>query len=113
MKIDYLMASDGSLDFYDDSLRSTLEALILTYRASQGTTVIPIPPNMGVIYNADLFGLLFSMNVKPCYHWFVMRLNNFFSPMEFNVSVSALMMPNFSDLESARITWKASQGIKT
>jgi hypothetical protein len=113
MKIDNLLVHDGSVDYYNESFRNTLEALIPTYRASAKTTVQDIPANYAVVYNADFFGLLLALRLDPCYHWFTMRLNNMYSPYDFNESITSIMVPNRQDLEAARQSWRTTQVIKT
>ena len=113
MKIDSLMTSDGSPDFYDPSFRNALEALVPTFRASSNTYQQVIPPNYGIVYRAAFFDLLQRFNVKPCYHWFVMRVNNFFSPFEFDESVGTILMPSEAEMNAARLTWNTTQSIKT
>lgn len=113
MLLDRKMPADVSVDYYSESFRATLEALIPTYRADPATTSTSIPINFGIIYRAAFFDLLTALRVEPCYHWFVMRLNNFFSPMDFDEMTDSILMPDFGKLESVRKLWKTTQVIKT
>lgn len=113
MKVDNLMIDAGASDYYDEGFRATLEALLPTYRASVKTTAIPIPPNHNIVYAGDFFGLLGNAGIKPCYHWFIMRLNDMFSPRDFDETYTTYLMPSLSDLDSAMMTWRTTQFIKT
>ena len=113
MRIDALQVTDGPQDLYSLSFRNTLEALLPTYRTASDTVAQAVQPNAGVKWRSDLYGYLNSLKIRPCYHWFIMRLNNFFSPFEFDETVTSLLIPNTDKLTSAAITWKATQVIAT
>ena len=42
-----------------------------------------------------------------------MRVNNFFSPFEFDESVGTILMPSEAEMNSARLTWNTTQSITT
>ena len=113
MLVDALMVQDEMLDLYDPDLRNALEAMLVTFRSSPRTTQQSLEPIDGVVYRSDLFGLLTKYGVNPSYHWFIMRLNNFFSPYEFNEGTTTLLMPNTSDLKAVTQIWKTSRVLST
>ena len=86
MQVDNLMTPDLSKDYYDPSFRDTLESHVTYFRGLSTTTQVQLKPNDTVIYNQDLFGYLNSINIAPCYQWMTMRVNNMFSPYDFNDS---------------------------
>ena len=111
MQVDSLMQVDGSATYYDPAFRYTLEAHLAYFRASQTTYLIQVDPNDTVVYNQDLFGFLLNRNIKNCFHWFIMRLNNMFSPYEFGADSSSILVPNTKELESIRQSFIASTTI--
>jgi hypothetical protein len=111
MQIDNDMVRDGSSDFYSPLFRFTLEAHISYFRTNKSTTTVPVAPNDTIVYNQDFFGLLTAMKILPCYHWFIMRLNDYFSPFEFGSGVSTLLLPNLKELEIIRQSWNRTNVI--
>ncbi len=108
MQVDNLMLVDGSTTYYDPAFRATLEAHLAYFRTAQDTSAIQVQPNDTIVYNQDLFGFLLSRNIKNCYHWLIMRINNMFSPYDFGESYTSILVPNTKDLESIRQSFVAS-----
>ena len=113
MQIDRDMIQDGSIDFYNQSFRDTLEAHIPYFRGSVKAHTIQIAPNDTIVYNQDLFGYLNKLQVLPCYQWLIMRINNMFSPYDFGPSFSSLVIPDSNDVESIRMSWNATTVINS
>lgn len=49
-------------------------------------------------FEGDLFSLLAKHNIPAFYHWITMRLNDFYSPTEFNESHRLLLIPDMNYL---------------
>ena len=113
MQVDNLMLVDGSTTYYDPAFRYTLESHLAYFRAAQDTNAIQVNPNDTIIYDQDFFGFLLSRNIKNCFHWFIMRLNNMFSPYEFGSGFTSILVPNTADLESIRQSFIASTTISS
>jgi len=113
MKIDELLFSEGSADFYDPSFRFTLESHVAYLRASRQTYVINVQPHDTVVYNQDLFGFLNQAKVPAYLHWLVMRMNNFFSPYDFNSECVSLKIPSSKEVEVFRQSWKTTPVLTT
>jgi hypothetical protein len=111
MSIITLMAIDGSQDYYNESLKNTLESHMSYLRSSNSTMSQAVTMHQGIVYKADLYGLLNDFGIKPCFHWLVMRLNDFLSPHDFNDTIASLLIPSEKELESIRQSWRTSQKI--
>ena len=111
MQIDNDMANDGSSDYYKESFRNTLEAHVPYFRKAQETYALQVNPNDLIVYNQDLFGFLLSRNIKPCFHWLIMRVNDMFSPYSFTGEIYQILVPSTKDLESIRQSWNATTTI--
>lgn len=111
--LDQRMAPDGSADYYNIEFRASLEALLPTYRADPSTVETTIPANFAIIYRGAFWDLLTALKIQPCFHWFVMRLNNFFSPADFDQETESILIPDFGKLESVRQLWNTTQVIGT
>lgn len=109
MKIDAYLTTDGSNDYYDESFRFVLESHLSYFRTLPSTGLAPVEPNDTKIYDQDFFSYLNDRNIKPCFHWFIMRLNNFFSPNDFNSSVTSVLLPDDTALEKIRQAWNSSK----
>jgi hypothetical protein len=113
MKIDNQLHDTGSSDYYDQSFRNTLEAHLTLLRASAKTTTITVPEHTAGVYNQDLFGFLQEAKVPVWLHWLTMRLNNFFSPMDFGPACTSLLIPNSSEVDILRQSWKTKATISS
>ena len=111
MTIDDLLLADGSQDYYDPSLRVTLEAHMDYLKNSTGTLAIPVDPHDNLVYRNDLYGFLNKLNLKPCLHWIIMRMNDFSSTTDFKESVTSIYLPSEQELERIRLMWKTTQKI--
>ena len=113
MQVNNDMYADGSSDYYTESFRYTLEAHIPYFKNRSSTQLAPVTPHNTIVYNQDFFGFLLSLRVQPCYHWFIMRLNDYTSPFDFTRGVSNILLPAVSELESIRLSWKATTVISS
>lgn len=109
MSLKSLLIDDGPTDFYDASFRSTLEDLMLSLRQSKRLTPVSVTPIQGVVYEGDLFGLLQDLRVPAHLHWVTMRINNYASPYDYSQDKLLLYVPNDSELESIRQSWRTRQ----
>lgn len=113
MLVDDLMFNEGLQDYYDPSFRDTLEAHLPYLRASDQTYKVTVPEFSTVVYNQDLFGYLLELKIAPNLHWVVMRMNNFYSPYDFDVNCTQLLVPSTKEVEILRISWKTKPVITT
>ncbi len=111
MQVDKLMFEEGSSDFYDPSFRNTLEAHLAHLRTSRDTFPVNVLQHSTVVYNQDLFGYLNEIKTPAHLHWLTMRLNNFFSPYDFNSDCTRLLIPSSKEVESLRQSWKTTSVI--
>lgn len=109
MLVNNEMVTDGSSDYYDDDFRNVLESHLQYFRTLGTTSQVSIAPNDTGVYDKNLFGFLMSRKIKPCYHWFIMRLNNMFSPTEFTAGVDSLLLPDDTSLDKVRQSWNSSK----
>lgn len=113
MKILYQLVNEGSQDYYNPSFRNTLEAHLKYLREVKTTYAAPVPPMAAVIYNQDLFGYLTEINIAPHLHWLVMRMNNFFSPYDFDAKCTQLLIPSTDEVDVLRQSWNTTPVITT
>lgn len=109
MKIDSEMPTDGSVDYYNESFRYVLESHMSYLRTLASTAQVVVPPIDTAIYNNDFFGYLNSRHISQCYHWVIMRVNNYFSPSDFTDGVGTILLPDMTVLEKIRQSWNSSK----
>lgn len=108
MKIDDLMEEPGPDVFYSKEFRDTLEAHMAYFRTSSAAKEFDVEPLQAEVYDGDLFGFLQYMGIEAKYRWFIMRLNNFFSPTEFGPGIATLLRMDTRSLEQLRQTQRSS-----
>lgn len=114
MKILDEIKNPGSPDYYDPSFRNTLESHLKYLREdAPGTYSVTVQPMAPIVYNQDLFGYLTEMKVEPYLHWLVMRMNNFFSPYDFDDKCTSLIIPSSKDVDVLRQSWKTTPVVTT
>ncbi len=111
MNIINIMNDDGPSDYYDSDFRSTLEDHMTLLRTSSKTVNVSITPHQGIVYNADLFGLLNELGYPKHTHWVIMRTNNLYSTADYNLGVKTLLIPSEMDIEPIRLAWKTKNKI--
>ena len=58
-------------------------------------------------YEGDLDGLLTHLNIKPEFHFIIMRLNGFTSPLEYSPNKTmSLLIPDNKEIDKIRSTYK-------
>ena len=60
-------------------------------------------------FRGDFFGLLRSVGINPQYWVFVLRATGLKSPVEFDIHVTQIIIPNFSYLEELRQQYQTIQ----
>ena len=108
MEIDRLMIDYGDNVFYTKKFMDVLEAHMPYLRTSSKTLKITVDLNDAYIYDSDFFGYLNKRNIQVKYHWIFMRVNNFYSPMEFNPDILSLLVPNEQEISQIRNTYSSS-----
>ncbi len=100
MQIDKDMADPGADEYYTKAFRDTLEAHMTYFRESSKTRTIDVEPNRAVVYEGDLFGYLAERGIPMKEHWITMRVNKMFSPYEFGLATTMLLIVDSGDITS-------------
>lgn len=105
MLIDNKMIAEGSADYYNPSFRNVIEAHLLRLRSSSSLSAQPVSEHQTIIYEQDFFGFLSSIGVPMEMHWVIMRLNNFFSPYQFDRKCTAILLLPQTEIDKLRQSW--------
>lgn len=107
MQILTILNKPTSLVYYEQQFRVLLEDHLTYLKSLTTTRRISIDQQLGYKYEGDLDGLLTQLNIRPEFHFIVMRLNGLTSPQEFNSDrTSTLLIPDNKEIERIRSSYK-------
>jgi hypothetical protein len=98
MALTDLMVDAGEDKFYDPAFRNVLEDH-MTYLREQYSTLVIINPDEAYQWRGDFFGLLDGRGYARKYHWIILRLNQYSSPVQFTEDTLAILVPNFTTID--------------
>ena len=87
------LGPDMPHEWYGRDFRNVIETQLGNLR-TRGATVHAISESEGYHHRGDIYSLLTSRNVISKYHWIVMRVNKFYSPLAYDGSAFDLLIPN-------------------
>lgn len=102
MTLDSLMYSPGHAAYYTDSFRAVLEDHLTFLRRHPETLALPMLPMNLYRFEADLYGLFTEMKIPPQYHYVVMRLNGWDSPLHTPQNLKQLILPPYAEVDKIR-----------
>lgn len=102
--IDRLMVPEGADIFYKQNFLNVLEDHMTYLRGLKSTTRQEVEPIDVVRYQADLFGLLGKLGIKPELHWIVMRMSNIVSPAKVPDDLSYVIIPDEAEINRLKQT---------
>lgn len=108
MALSDLMVDPGDDLFYDSDFRNVLEDH-MTYLRDNFSQVKMISPDQSYQWRGDMFGLLDVLGYARQYHWLIMRLNQFTSPLQFHENVLAILVPDTDEVNRIAQSHKTKQ----
>jgi hypothetical protein len=100
--VDSMMYSPGNDAFYTDDLRAVLEDHLTYLRNHPSTVNLPVVAKDLYRFEADLYGLFFTMQIPPEYHFTIMRVNGWDSPLKTPDNLTNLIIPPYSEIDKIR-----------
>lgn len=108
MSINELMNNEGPSVYYTDNFRNVIMSHLKFIREHPTTSVFSVEPQMLYKYENDLFGLLAEMRVPYHYHWIIMQLNGFESPLKISMDDTELLIPSSNLISNIEKTYVMS-----
>ena len=90
----------GSTNFYSSGFRNLIENHLQYLQTHPQTQPIILSPHYEDVYTGDFFGLLQYLNISQDLFWVVMRVNNLYSPLEYNGDLGIVYLPARSVIEN-------------
>lgn len=101
----------GPAIVFSDEFRQMVEDHLGFLREHPDTRVLQVANLSKIRYDYDLYRFI-AEQYRMDYAWTVMRVNGFYSPLEFNMSMgmsSTIMLPSFNALENLKKKQEAKQ----
>ena len=92
MRILNSIVNQGEQIFYTSKYRQMIEDHVIFLRNHKTVTTVSLAPMLSYRYMADFYGLLFHLNLQPEFHYSVLRLNGYKSPLDFKGTESSILM---------------------
>lgn len=89
-------ANPGQDIWYDPIFKAVLEDHLSYLKDHPNTQVQILEPNSVIKYRFDLYSLFRFYGIDQQYHWLVMRLNNFETPIDDFSGLEFIYIPDFS-----------------
>jgi hypothetical protein len=112
MDINSLSINPGDSVYYTPEFMNVLEDHLTYLREHPKTRTESITPHEASKYTGDLISLLNVRNVKPEYHWIIMRLNNFTNYSDIDENLNTLLYPDFEEIDRIKLSHKTLNKIK-
>ena len=102
MEIDSLMKDPGPDIYYQKEFLDILESYMDYFRNLSDLRTIVVSVEDKAIYKGDLYGYLTKLKIDSYLHWTIMRLNNMYSPFEFNEDTNTILLINSNEIDRIR-----------
>lgn len=92
----------GQSIYYSERFRQMLEDHLLIIRDMKTNTLLTLSEDDGAVLNryvGDFNGFLQAKQIQPQYHWTVMRMNGFRSRFDLDLSLTQLILPDWSYID--------------
>lgn len=96
---------------YTREFQNMLENHTLLLLRSSGVQTIGVENGLALQYDSDFFGLLTALLVPSKYHWIVMRCNGMYSPTDYKLSMTSVILPNFDEIDELQGMFNASNNL--
>jgi len=101
----------GPAVYYDDAFRAVLEQHMPYLRSHTKTAVDEVDQREALLYEHDLFGFLMMRKAPKMLHWIIMRMNDMYSPFEFERTTTRLIRPDQTTVDLIRQQFEVQQKI--
>jgi len=101
------MNTEGADLYYTTGFRDVLEDHLELFKAHTGTTTQAVEPNVAYRFEYDLGGYLTSLEVPLHLHWLTMRMNGWYSEIEF-YNPSVIILPYESYVTRVKQMYEAT-----
>lgn len=102
MKINDYAQGRGDFLFYTAKFRAVLEDHFSIFKNHPDTQYLTIEPGAAHRFEYDFYGLLTNINIDRKYHWIILRLLGFTSPMEVTAELRVIMIPSNAFVETIK-----------
>lgn len=92
------IAPKGPDSYYTAKWRTLIEDHLDYLRAHQDTVTIEIQGIAGYHHRYDLFSVFVANKIPAHFHWAIMRVNGYISPLEFEEETKSLLVPSAAEL---------------
>ncbi len=96
MPLHRLIRDPGADVFYTPEWQLMIETHLPLILARSDNAILSCSPAQAYKYEGDLAGLLTELNVNPCYHWLLMRMNNMRTWTDYDGVKTVLVIPNYT-----------------
>lgn len=87
-------AAPGQDIWYDPDFKAVLEDHMTYLRNHPNTTIQVLEPNSVIKYRFDLYSLFRHYGIEQHFHWLVMRMNGFNSPIDDISHLESFLVPD-------------------
>jgi hypothetical protein len=98
MALTDLMVNAGDDLFYNPGFRNVMEDH-MEYLRTRYSAVAILNPDEAYQWRGDFFGLLDGRGYNRKYHWIILRLNQYTSPLQFTEDTLAILVPDFAEID--------------
>ena len=108
--MDIQKLSDPTDDVYHSvDFQNLIESHLSKLRKSTNITTHAITAFEQMKYVGDYSGLLLNLNIPKKYHWIILRLNGYTSPLEYNGEPVIIFIPDLTEIERLKNTLLTKQ----
>jgi hypothetical protein len=104
-----LMINEGSAVYYDSGFRQMLEDHLSYLKDHPQTESVEINPSSAHKGHGDLVSVLQDYAIEPRFHWIIMRLNGYTSPMEYQSDRLVLKIPQASLIDGLTRVYRVNR----
>lgn len=112
MKILKQLTDRGHAAYYDEEFRALIEAHLPYIRNDSRTHEIVVDLAKTAVYRGDFYGFLTQVGISPEFHWVIMRLNRMNTPMQFDSSITTLLIPDESQIRMIEMQYRTTGYIR-
>lgn len=94
--------------FYSEDFKQVIEDHLPYLKRLSSTRSQSFPAYYQIQCKHNYYLLLSSIGVPYKYHWIIMRLNGYHSPMEFTGEESAVLIPDFPTVDRLMSTFNTT-----
>lgn len=108
-EIDKLLVQQPAEYTLTEDYRAYMESMLVVLRNANSTTKLNIDPEKGYLYRGDFSSFLLDNDVPLEDHRLIMRVNGMNSIMDFDESVSTLLIPDQNLISQLKQLYRSRQ----